>query len=172
MAIGYATPLALEVNKDTDRPVIKLNMTFPAEAANAIVSDNTGIDGTIKDDDGNPAVDKVWCYVSDSNVADVTTITAWKKTGDTGAQISYNATSGSFTIAPGDGTKYVYFKIEDKVETTFITKATTAYDFNSPKITNKDETVTYGVTAGTATRLKIKTDTEAPLTSSFAYLEK
>lgn len=170
--IGYATPLALEVNKDTDRPVIKLNMTFPAEAANAIVSDNTGIDGTIKDDDGNPAVDKVWCYVSDTDVADVTTITAWKKTGDTGAQISYNATSGSFTIAPGDGTKYVYFKIEDKVGTTFITKATTTYDFNSPKITNKDETVTYGVTAGTATRLKIKTDTEAPLTSSFAYLAK
>lgn len=170
--IGYATPLALEVNKDTDRPVIKLNMTFPANAAAAIVSDNTGIDGTIKDDDGNPAVNKVWCYVSDTDVADVTTITGWKKTGDTGSQISYNATSGSFTIAPGDGTKYVYFKIEDKIGTSFITKAATTYDFNSPIITNKDETVTYGAEAGTATRLQVKTDTENPLTSSFAYLAK
>lgn len=172
--IGYATPLALEVNKDTDRPVIKLNMTFPANAENAIVSDNAGIDGTIKDDDGNPAVDKVWCYVSDTNIADVTTITNtdWKKTGDTGSKISYNATSGSFTINPGDGTKYVYFRIEDKGGKTFITKAATAYDFNSPKITNKDETVTYGAVAGTATRIVIKTDTTPPLTSSFAYLAK
>lgn len=170
--IGYATPLALEVNKDTDRPVIKLNMTFPENATNAIVSDNTGIDGTIKDDDGNPAVDKVWCYVSDTNVTDTSSITGWKKTGDTGSQISYNATSGSFTIAPGDGTKYVYFKIEDKIGTSFITKAATTYDFNSPIITNKDETVTYGAAAGTATRLQVKTDTENPLTSSFAYLAK
>ena len=170
---GYAKPLALEVSKDSDRPVVKFYMTF----SSSITSSTSELDGVISDDDGTPSKDKVWYAVTEENPDTNTPVlpqsSDWKKTDAEGSVFSYK-TDGSFSISPGDGTKYIWFKIDDGKNTTaFESSSSATYSFSTPKVSDKDGSTVYGLKSNaTATYLKVKTDTTAPLTSSFAYLAK
>ncbi len=173
---GYAAPLALAVNKDSDRPVVKFSISFSDD----ISSSNSELDGVISDDDGTPEVNNVWCAVTEDttdengnlvsgDVVPAEDSSEWKQS-ETGAnaKFTYKAT-GSFTLKPGDGKKYIWFKIKDAKNTTpFISSNETTYSFNTPKLCDKDN-LTTGVTS---TRLIVTTDTTPPVTDSFAYLAK
>ena len=173
---GYAAPLALAVNKASDRPVVKFSISFSDD----ISSSNSELDGVISDDDGTPEVNNVWCAVTEDttdengnlvsgDVVPAEDSSEWKQS-ETGAnaKFTYKAT-GSFTLKPGDGKKYIWFKIKDAKNTTpFISSNATTYSFNTPKLCDKDN-LTTGVTS---TRLIVTTDTTPPVTDSFAYLAK
>ncbi len=173
---GYAAPLALAVNKASDRPIVKFSISFSDD----ISSSNSELDGVISDDDGTPEVNNVWCAVTEDttdengnlvsgDVVPAEDSSEWKQS-ETGAnaKFTYKAT-GSFTLKPGDGKKYIWFKIKDAKNTTpFISSNATTYSFNTPKLCDKDN-LTTGVTS---TRLIVTTDTTPPVTDSFAYLAK
>ena len=156
---GYSAPLALNVNKDSDRPVIKFYMTF----ADTLTSDKDVLDGVISDDDGIPKSAKVWCFIGDDSTSPGDS--DWMHAD--GNTFSYNESTGSFSLKPRDGEKYIWFKIQDEKGQTFVTSASTDYDFNTPIITDKEEATTYGAkpasgTTSTATRMVITIDTTPP----------
>ena len=158
---GYSAPLALEVNSDSDRPVVKFYTTVSDEMTSASES----IDGVISDDDGTPENNKVWYAVTESDAAPDESSAQWKTSGGSTDEV-FKYSGGSFSIKPGDGTKYIWFKINDGQNTFISCASTVTSGFATPKITGKDET------AYDKTRLKIKTDTTPPSTDSFAYLAK
>lgn len=184
---GYAAPLALAVNKDSDRPTVKFYMNF-GDDVNAISLDKAELDGVISDDDGTPHADKVWYYISydtkNSNGAIVSgdnapANNAWIPYNSSNITVfKYNASTGSFTFKPNDGTAYIWLKIQDNGDGEFISSNSTTYNFNTPVITDQNGDKVLGSKPATGTtveavpRLKLKKDTVAPLTDSFAYLAK
>lgn len=184
---GYATPLALAVNEDSDRPTVKFYMNF-GDDVNAISLDKTELDGVISDDDGTPHADKVWYYISyDTKNASGTIVSgdiapannAWIPYNSSNTTIfKYNATTGSFTFKPNDGTAYIWLKIQDNGGGEFISSNSTTYNFNTLVISDQTGDKVLGSKPSTGTtveavpRLKLKKDTIAPLTDSFAYLAK
>lgn len=184
---GYAAPLALAVNKDSDRPTVKFYMNF-GDDVDAISLDKVELDGVISDDDGTPHADKVWYYISyDTKNASGETVSgdnepednAWILYNSSNTAIfKYNATTGSFTFKPIDGTAYIWLKIQDNGGGEFISSKSTTYNFNTPVITDQNGDKVLGRKPATdeetvdAPRLKFKKDTVAPSTDSFAYLAK
>ena len=171
---GYSDVLALEVNKDTDRPVVKFDIAFPSDAeGSSFSSDASVIDGTISDDDGTPSLANVKYYISNTDITDVSTISdtasqnspSWTAPASDTA-FTYNPSTGRFSLKPGDGTKYIYFKITDNAGTTYKTTSALSYVFESPKLSDKVGII-YGAKPASgsvtkATRVAVTTDTEAP----------
>ncbi len=181
---GYATPLALAVNEDSDRPTVKFYMIF-GDDANAISLDKTELDGVISDDDGTPAADKVWYYISyDTKDAEGNTVSGdvlpadnvWIQYNSSNTSVfKYNAATGSFTFKPNDGTEYIWLKIKDNGDTEFVSSKSTTYNFNTPILSDQNGEMVLGNKPATGTtvkapRLKLKKDTVAPLIDSIAYL--
>ena len=191
---GYSKPLALNIDKDSDRPTAKFYLSFEDKAIMSL--DKSELDGVISDDDGAPEKEKVWYYISYDSKAPTTgalvsgdvepgesewiDYNTWKAYDNNTAIFKYNESTGSFTFRPNDGTAYIWLKIQDKGGNTFITSNSTTYALDSIKISDQTGARILGkkpesgttVDSKNVPRLKLKKDTIAPLTDSFAYLAK
>ena len=169
--VGYSKPVLVNIDQDTDRPVIKLNaITLPTtmSAISNVNYENSEISGTISDDDGFP-----------SDLEYSTDGTTWKKDN-----LTYSSSDGSFILSLDDGeNQTVYFKVtntaeyEGQIAKTFESKVftSTPTDANlleTPKLTDKVGTkYGYKDSAATAmnTVLYMTIDTAAPETKDFKY---
>ena len=100
--------LKLNINQDSDRPVISLN-TISTDG-NTTLSSGT-IAGTISDDDG---IEKLEIQVVKKN-AEISD-SGWKEVTLNGSNWSYTYSDGNNNI---DGDYYLYFRVNDKAGGTF-----------------------------------------------------
>ena len=122
-----ATTLALKIDQNSDRPIVKLTNLIKDDAGNYILKygNNAALEGTVTDDDGiSTKVVKTFLVSSEPiTVANATLSGA----------TTFTESTGDFTFTPadtGDGPKKVYFYIVDNNNevfyTTYATGATAA----------------------------------------------
>ncbi|MCR5218018.1 Ig-like domain-containing protein, partial [Treponema sp.] len=122
---GYSTPLAVEVDQDTDRPVITLSniedISSMADADSAVWLKNTSsLQLYVSDDDGTLSSIE-YCIDTDGVWSD-----------DDAATVTLSNGAGSFTLA--DGSHEVLFKITDNEGGEFITSNTS--ELAQPKLSD------------------------------------
>ena len=129
--IGYATPIAVVINQDTDRPVINIsNVTLkngdnPLSETNRVWVKNSSIIGTVSDDDGE--VEGLYISLDDGDNK------TWSD------NLISGGTSWDYDVTDNDGSKNLYFKVVDAENSEFISSAgsTDALLLASPKLNNK-----------------------------------
>lgn len=113
-----ATTLALKIDQNSDRPIVKLTNLIKDDAGNYILKygNNAALEGTVTDDDGTSTkVVKTFLVSSEPITAANATLS-----GET----SFTDSTGDFTFTPadtGDGPKKVYFYIVDNNDEVFYT---------------------------------------------------
>ena len=158
--VGYAKPLTVIVDQDTDRPVIKFtNLTLGEMSSSKYLGVAASeLYGTITDDDGVSGL-YYQSADSDSSLYD-------------GNWESVDVSNGSFTISFDDGKQHVYFKVLDSAGKEYISSENDSYSLTAPKLTdssgnkygyrdassNHSQTVTY-----------LKVDTVAPAGDSIEF---
>lgn len=170
--VGYANPVEVFIDQDSDRPVIKItSMSLSGMASdNRAGSKEPELTGSVSDDDEVP---NALAY----RIGDTGDFTDSEATG---SSLSYSASDGQFTMTLDDGPQNVYFKVttnekdENDEYVTFETKlnpATTDIQ-GMPKLTDRGGTK-YGykdsTTTTKATVIYLAVDTEAPETEEFAF---
>ena len=135
--IGFATPIKVIVDQDTNRPVIKITSMLldGMTSTNRKGSTESEITGTVSDDDGVPRGLKYSLngtdFITDGLV--------------------YSTSDGSFTLTLEDGEHTIYFEVEtnEEISTGVYKKFTTmasptdAQLVNTPKLTDRNGT-TFG----------------------------
>ena len=170
--VGYANPVEVFIDQDSDRPVIKItSMSLSGMASdNRAGSKEPELTGSVSDDDEVP---NALAY----RIGDTGDFTDSEATG---SSLSYSASDGQFTLTLDDGPQNVYFKVttnekdENDEYVTFETKlnpATTDIQ-GMPKLTDRGGTK-YGYKDSTTTTkttvIYLAVDTEAPETEEFAF---
>ena len=125
------------VDRDSDRPIIRLiNLNMLSDGSYILkYGTNATLEGTISDDDSTSTAAVKHLYITED--------APYTGTGDapsSASRVSLGA-DGSFTYTPAsthDGTKNLYFYIEDNSGAKFYTNNATAYLM--PKIQYKSET--------------------------------
>jgi len=128
------------VNQDSDRPVIKftsLNLTADMAKAKPMGYESSEITGTISDDDGVPT-DLQYKIGSDGTY--------------TTTNLTYSTNDGMFTLSLTDNQYEVFFKVTDSEGKDFESSASSVYDINSVKVTDKTGTK-YGYKSGSGNTL-------------------
>ena len=156
---GYSDVIKVNVDQDTDRPVIKLTTVDLNSERKLTTSD---ISGTVSDDDGIPS--KLAYRIG--------------STGDfidseaDGSKLKYSAADGTFTLTLDEGESAVYFKADGYESNTFAASyIPTASDLNSMvKLTDtKGTKFGYKDTTEKNTVLSVTVDLTAPIYNEFKY---
>ena len=168
--VGYANPVEVFIDQDSDRPVIKItSMSLSGMASdNRAGSKEPELTGSVSDDDEVP---NALAY----RIGDTGDFTDSEAIG---SSLSYSASDGQFTLTLDDGPQNVYFKVttnekdENDEYVTFETKlnpATTDIQ-GMPKLTDRGG-IKYGYkdSETKATVIYLAVDTEAPETEEFAF---
>ena len=173
--IGFAKPQKIIVDQDTDRPVIhlsNLSLTYKDKTTNEIKKmsssdyvwlNSSVISGTVNDDDG--AIKSVKIIAKDSTVTNEPSDTEW-------AAESNRYKNGIWTCPVDNGSKKIFFQIEDKNGTKFISNtASISSGSYGPKIEDVNS-VRFGYTdAGNTTDdiIYVKVDTDDPKLTYLYY---
>lgn len=158
--IGYAAPINVTVDQDSDRPVLTLSQIGEKTAENTTTLKTKNVYGSIKDDDGT--VKKFW-YWSKQVKGSVPT-EAPSDTEDNGwTPVVVNGNSWSIDSTEEDGETTWYFAIEDAEGSIFWTCAKKENGDNDPLaqpyILYKGESTKKNNTAG----VTFKYDTNPPV---------
>lgn len=168
--VGYANPVEVFIDQDSDRPVIKItSMSLSGMASdNRAGSKEPELTGSVSDDDEVP---NALAY----RIGDTGDFTDSEATG---SSLSYSASDGQFTLTLDDGPQNVYFKVttnekdENDEYVTFETKLNPAdTDIQGmSKLTDRGG-IKYGYKDSTTktTVIYLAVDTEAPETEEFAF---
>lgn len=159
--IGYAAPINVTVNQDTDRPVLTLSQISEKTAENTTTLKTKNVYGSIKDDDGT--VKKFWYWSKQAKNGEVPA-TAPSDTEDNGwTPVGVNGNSWSIDSTEPDGETTWYFAIEDAEGSIFWTCAKKENGDNEslaqPYILYKEESTPKNNTTG----VTFKYDTNPPV---------
>ena len=120
---GYSDSVALYVNQDTDRPVVKIsNLTKLSGGFILKYGTDAQVTGTVSDDDSTSSAVVESLVISES---------PYNGSGDVENLASFNSVSGDFTFTPSskeDGEKTFYIYIKDNGGNEFYTTASTGTD--------------------------------------------
>lgn len=120
---GYSDSVALYVNQDTDRPVVKIsNLTKLSGGFILKYGTDAQVTGTVSDDDSTSSAVVESLVISES---------PYNGSGDVENLASFNPVSGDFTFTPSskeDGEKTFYIYIKDNGGNEFYTTASTGTD--------------------------------------------
>lgn len=138
-----AKTLALKIDQNSDRPVVKFTNLVKDDSGKYILKygNNSALEGTVTDDDAiSDAVVKTF-FASSSEITSITDwenekdedgneTNTWKHTTDDGDEyVEFNSKTGDYTFTPtdgdADGEKKVYFYIVDNDDNVFYTTQTT-----------------------------------------------
>ncbi|MBR3645196.1 MAG: hypothetical protein IKN54_02160, partial [Lachnospiraceae bacterium] len=164
---GYSNPKTLEIDQDTDRPVItfsnlELGPTMSSSTANNYegyvwLKNTTKIIGTVSDDDGVQSM-KISLDGSD-----------WKDVTLTGSAFSYDLknfyTTESTDVkkeAAANGPKVLYFKVTDKASSPDTCEFTSKTTSSISAVKISDGTNEYGNSTKPDSLLYVKVDTLYP----------
>lgn len=154
-------PLALYVNQDTDRPVVKIsNLTKLSGGFILKYGTDAQVTGTVSDDDSTSSAVVKSLVISE---------TPYSGSGDVKNLASFNSVSGDFTFTPSnkeDGEKTFYIYIKDNGENEFYTTASTGTDssgnttyLENPRLYLKTEALEDSLSASSFT---YKSDSASP----------
>lgn len=158
--IGYAAPINVTVDQDSDRPVLTLSQIGEKTAENTTTLKTKNVYGSIKDDDGT--VKKFWYW--SKQVKESVPTEAPSDTEDNGwTPVVVNGNSWSIDSTEEDGETTWYFAIEDAEGSIFWTCAKKENGDNDPLaqpyILYKGESTKKNNTAG----VTFKYDTNPPV---------
>lgn len=165
--VGYADPIKVIVDQDTNRPVIKITSMLLEEmtSSNHKGSTESEITGNVSDDDGVPKGLKYKDGASDT----------FKTDG-----LVYSTSDGQFTLTLDDGEHDIYFEVETnelnsdgttyKKFTTMVSPTDTQL-FDTPKLTDRNGTTfgEKGTNTNKNTVYYMYIDKEPPEVKDFGY---
>lgn len=172
-----AVTLALSIDQNSDRPVVKFTNLVKDDSGNYILKygNDATLEGTITDDDSTSDKVVTKFFASESAITSADGWTAvsgktntWKHTitnvGD--EQVEFNPRTGDFKYIPAnkaDGPKTVYFYVEDNTGAKFYTSQTT--QLTRPKMQFKTDALNE---TANALALSYRSDSNAPKIVSVA----
>ena len=172
-----AVTLALSIDQNSDRPVVKFTNLVKDDSGNYILKygNDATLEGTITDDDSTSDKVVTKFYASESAITSADGWTAvsgktntWQHTvtGNEVEQVEFNTTTGDFKYIPAnkaDGPKTVYFYVEDNTGAKFYTSQTT--QLTRPKMQFKTDALNE---TANALALGYRSDSNAPKIVSVA----
>ena len=158
---GYSDSVALYVNQDTDRPVVKIsNLTKLSGGFILKYGTDAQVTGTVSDDDSTSSAVVESLVISES---------PYNGSDDVENLASFNPVSGDFTFTPSskeDGEKTFYIYIKDNGGNEFYTTASTGTDssgnttyLENPRLYLKTEALEDSLAAASFT---YKSDSASP----------
>lgn len=128
--IGYAAPIKVTVDQDSDRPILTLSQIEEKTAEKTSTIKTKNVYGSIKDDDGT--VKKFWYWSKQTKNGEAPTA-APSDTEDNGwTPVEVNGNSWSIDSTESDGETTWYFAIEDGEGCIFWTCAKDENDADAP----------------------------------------